>query len=146
MIEVADRDIYNPPLTRQENRQELRGLVDLPEPQELEVTRIHPREIKVPQRLPRVPSDDEDFMPRTNSTIVLSRPTSRGPSNRTRSKSQIRKRAAKSKASKSRERSTGRKSTRGRKRAVSRKLAESRSRSRSESTGRKPAPRGRGRK
>lgn len=93
-------------------------------------------------RSPKVESDDEDFIPSANSTQIMSRPASRGPATRTRSKS----RTASTKPAKRNQRSKSRKSTRSRQRAASKKSTASRSRSRSASTGRKPAARGRGRK
>ncbi|CAG9797588.1 unnamed protein product [Chironomus riparius] len=83
----------------------------------------------IPRRSPKLSSDDEDFTPPANSTMIKSRPKSRGrrPASRTRSKTQ---RSKSIKPSKSRQRSTTRKT-------------KSRSRSRSASASRKAASRGR---
>jgi len=132
LIDVADCDICSPPITKEENQQEPPDLDDVPQ-EDASLERLE--SVGRRGRSPRIPSDDEEFMPRRSSTITLSRPTSRGPANRTRSKS----RTASIKPVKSRERSKSRKSTRGSKRAASR------SRSRRASTSRKPAARGRDR-
>ena len=114
LIDVTDCDISSPLIIKEENEP---VLDDAPQ----EDTSLEKLDHAGRRgRSPKVPSDDEEFMPRTNSTITLSRPTGRGPANRTRSKSRI----GSVKPVKTRERSKSRKSTRGQR-------AASRSRSRS---------------